>query len=250
MAIDHSQTYQKFRLRNIPHMQRLRQIRRTVKSLGVVDVDRYLDVGSSNGFVTSQVQSIVHARKVWGIDYSREHLESARSRYPEFRFEEADLNGSFDLGERFSFIICFETIEHTGRIANALTEIYKHLLPGGILLLTVPIETGWIGITKFALKNFVYRDSFDEIKVSKWQYLRSLVRGDRMSQLRDLTRPGYGEHYGFDYRDINDHFDKYQIPYTCSREFTTYVYVVRKASGSSEASTGARSYVSAGSTPK
>ena len=228
MAIDHSLTYTKFRLRNIPHKLRLKHIRETVRSLGIVGVGRYLDVGSSNGFVTNEVQNILHSKVVWGIDYSTEHVMTAQSRYKDFRFLQADLNGQVELGLTFDFITCFETIEHTGRLSNAIDQIYKHLSPGGTLLITVPIEIGWIGIAKFAMKNFVYRDSFQDITGTKWNYLRALLRGDRMSLLRDTSCLSYGEHYGFDHREINAHLDKLQIPYACSRKFSTKLYVIKK----------------------
>ena len=67
---------------------------------------------------------------------------------------------------------------------------------------TVPIEIGWIGFLKYVVKRFVFRYDLP-LLCSDRQYAAALLKGERISRFRPPA-PGYGTHFGFDYRDVDE----------------------------------------------
>jgi len=88
----------------------------------------------------------------------------------------------------------------------ASENFIEFIKPGGIGIITVPIEIGKRGILKFFIKLLIYKYSLDELPNKgggSWSYLQALLKGERISVFRD-KRAGWGTHFGFDYRDLDD----------------------------------------------
>jgi 2-polyprenyl-3-methyl-5-hydroxy-6-metoxy-1,4-benzoquinol methylase len=228
MAVDHSATYRTFKFRNLPHLLRLRAIESELRRLAVPRSPTYADFGCSNGFLTQRVASLVAASSGTGFDHQPENLELARSRYPHLAFCSIDLNRPAGAGTRFDLVTCFETLEHVGDMGAALDNVVAAIKPGGIGILTVPIEIGPKGLLKFLVKTLLYGYSLNELpngKHLRLAYLKSLLANERISKYRE-RRAGWGTHFGFDYRDVDDRLRQLGVPFSAvTRGFARFYFI-------------------------
>jgi SAM-dependent methyltransferase len=137
-----------------------------------------------------------------GFDHSDELLAEARKSYGNIRFLRTNLNEVVEWPRRYDLISCLETLEHVGDLRCAIRNLSDALAPGGLLLISVPVEIGFWGTAKFLAKRSLGY-SLKELPghPSSWLYLRKLLSGAPMSGLRDV-RSGWSTHFGFDYRDV------------------------------------------------
>ncbi len=225
MAIDHSLTYRKFKLSNLPHRLRLVSIEREVRRLRLEPGASYADFGCSNGYITERVRKLAHCSETWGFDHGEANLQNARASYPAIQFTQLDLNQPNHSLPRCDFVTCFETLEHVGDPDSALHNVLAALKPGGVALITVPIEIGWRGLAKFAVKllyGYQLRELPERPNLSR-EYVTALARGDRISRFRD-RRKGWGTHFGFDYRDVDDHLRRHGTGWQAWNSGTTRFY--------------------------
>ncbi len=202
-AFDHSTTYTDGKLKNWGHRRRLREIISAVSRLSLPVGAAYADVGCSNGFVTARVAKTIGAETVIGYDHLRDHLQRAQAQYPSYAFRELDLNHALNVEERYDFVTCFETLEHVGNIQVAIQNVLGLIAPGGVAFISVPVEIGVVGLGKFLAKSLLGY-SIQELGVSYPRYIASLVTGERISIHRPKGLVGFGTHYGFDHRDVED----------------------------------------------
>ena len=228
--IDHSLTYRKKTIRNIPHILRLQRILKMLSYLSPNSKESYLDIGCSNGYITEIIRNKFNLGASQGMDHTIENLELARERYPEIRFDFIDLNRPPEDGAiKYKLITCFETLEHVGHLDNAVSNILSYGSMGSKILISVPIEVGFIGTIKFLIKTIVFNYSLGELPSQpSWrQYLQALLSGKRISKLRN-QREGWGTHFGFDYRDVDDILDDSQVKFKALNSFSTRFYIINK----------------------
>jgi len=222
---DHSTTYRDGKLRNLPHRMRLSSI---LKLLGSIDFKgkSYADVGCSNGYLTAVVNQIFRPARACGLDHNEPNLQRARTEHPgiDFRFVNLCEPMSGD-APTYDIVTCFETLEHVGSLDIAVNNLLRMTRPGGVLAVSVPIEVGPRGTLKFAAKlAYGYRlQELPQIEALYWKYTRALLLGERTSVFRD-RRPGWGTHFGFDYRELDDLFQKNGIDFVAENNFTTRLY--------------------------
>lgn len=230
MKRDHTHIYKDRSLKNKPHRQRLREIQSIIRNEGLTERENltYADVGCGTGYLTGILAEMLQPSEVYGFDHSG-HLEVAREKYPSFRFAFMELNEPSDVGS-FDFVSCFETLEHVGSLFVALGNLLSATKKGGILLVTVPIEIGPVGLTKFLVKTILYQYTLDELPGSGdklyYRYLFSLISYSDISVFRD-QRFGWGTHFGFDYRRIDEFLRSRNITYRAKNVFTTRFYVIK-----------------------
>ena len=226
MKKDHSHIYKDRSLKNWPHRQRLREIESVIEREHNGD-QQYADVGCGTGFLTKLVADQLEPKGVWGFDHS-DHLEIAQEKNPSYRFEFLELNEPAAVGQ-FDFVTCFETIEHVGNQRSALNNLLKMTKNGGTLLLTAPIEIGPVGIIKFLAKTIIYKYKLDELAENGpglfRKYLWTLISYQDISKFRD-QRFGWGTHFGFDYRRIDEFFKSKKVSFRAKNVVTTRFYVV------------------------
>tara|TARA_B110000977_G_C11088386_1_gene495703 strand:- start:6126 stop:6836 length:711 start_codon:yes stop_codon:yes gene_type:complete len=225
---DHSITYKQWRLRNIPHIMRLRYQKKIISKIKPKKISLYADVGCSTGYITHILSEILSPEVTLGMDFS-ENINSARKTYSNYSFERLDLNTIADFDVKADFITCFETLEHVGDLVNALENLKKLLDKKGILIISVPIEVGYVGVLKYLLKRLLYRDSFP-FPGSELNYIWDLLSGNDIMHYRK-TASGYSSHFGFDYRVIDKmfetHFPKFQV--VSHTNFTTAYFIIQRA---------------------
>lgn len=228
--IDHSLTYKTKSFRNIPHILRLKKILSIVYSFSPKEGESYLDIGCSNGYLTNLIRSEFNFGKTKGLDHTIENLELAKIRYPEIEFEFVDLNVPLsNVRSKYQIITCFETLEHVGNLDCAIENIFSHGNVNSRILISVPIEVGVIGTIKFLVKTLIFNYSLAELPLSPswWKYCTALLSGQRVSKYRD-NREGWGTHFGFDYREVDDLLNLKKIPYQAFNAFSTRFYTIIK----------------------
>ena len=201
MATDHSKTYKLNDVRNVAHVLRLRAILRILRAKIKYTPRTYADFGCSNGFITNKIADLFDLSDSTGYDYSDNVIVGSRL-YPKIRFERLDLNVVHDNIDHYDLVTCFETLEHVGNLESAVANVCQSRAPEGSLLISVPIEIGFIGIIKYAIKRILFRYDLP-LMCNDFQYITALIRGERISRFR-APESGYGSHFGFDYRDVDD----------------------------------------------
>lgn len=202
--VDHSLTYAGG-LRNLPHRRRLRAIVAALARGGLPAVESFADVGCSNGYVTAILHKRLAPTRTVGFDHVEEHLARGRREHPAIEFRPIDLNRPLpDDHETFDLVTCFETLEHVGRLDQAIANLLALARPGGMLLITIPIESGPRGLLKFLIKVGVFRYSLRELPAQPHRfarYLAALAANRSLAPFRD-DRDGWGTHFGFDWREV------------------------------------------------
>ena len=228
-TIDHSLTYKKISIKNIPHYLRLRKIlsileKENIQALG----NSYADVGCSNGYITNKVAVRFGFAKVTGYDHNQENLIIGRLKYPLISFESIDLNHLEHIQEFYDVLTCFETLEHVGNLQNSIVNILNLANSStSRVIISVPIEIGFWGVLKFVVKSWILNYPLSELpgNVSKMSYLKELLKGGDISKFRD-NRVGWGTHFGFDYRIIDKHLINKKLKFQAFNYFTTRFYII------------------------
>lgn len=97
--------------------------------------DSILDVGAGS-------TSLPHLMHLCGFDVTAIDLDPLANRH--YYLEQADIVTD-DLGRKFQTITCVSTLEHIPLHDQAVANMHRHLLSGGVLLLTVPFhETQYV----------------------------------------------------------------------------------------------------------
>jgi 2-polyprenyl-3-methyl-5-hydroxy-6-metoxy-1,4-benzoquinol methylase len=204
MTIDHSKSYKGYGLRAIGHRFRLRTIFDELVIMGITsNSGTFCDVGCSNGFITQIINEKYFFKSAVGLDHDCENLLIASRLYSDILFGEIDLNRQSKSDKTFDLVTCFETLEHVGNLENSILNILSRIAPGGRCLISVPIEHGVRGFFKYLVKKFLFGYNVKELGISEGDYFKYLISGDRISKARPKAN-GYGTHFGFDYRDVDD----------------------------------------------
>ena len=148
---------------------------------------------------------------LFGFDHSTELLAAARSRnIRNAVFGYVDLNEPPRARERlFDIVTCFETLEHVGKVHNAIETLLASCKPGGTLIISVPNEIGLPGLFKYVARKVVRRRPYDSFfrERSEADYVRDLLTGKSISVFRDPAADGWGQHLGFDWRVVLEHLN-------------------------------------------
>ncbi len=206
----HEKTYKKKNLVSLIHKSRLNVIRKVFKKYIPISEITWVDFGCSNGFIPEEIvrTNEFNFAKIVGYDHVEGLLDLARAKkIPNAEFKYFDMNEVCNVEEQFDLVTCFETLEHVGNLENAFVNLFSHLDGKGIIIITVPNETGLIGLIKFlgrlAVRRNPYRDFF--ANQSYFKYMKCLLRNDFIDGFRKPHQPGYGPHLGFDYRKFEDY---------------------------------------------
>ena len=98
-----------------------------------------LDIACGTGYGSSRL-CLSGAKKVIGVDISREAINFARNKYivNGLEFKTGDILDISFPGIHFDLITCFETIEHVENQEEALVHLQRALKPEGILIISSP----------------------------------------------------------------------------------------------------------------
>jgi trans-aconitate 2-methyltransferase len=90
--------------------------------------ERILDLGCGTGHLTAQIAAV--GAVVVGIDSSPAMIETARTTYPQLRFETADAR-NFDLGMSFDAVFSNAVLHWIKEPDSVISRIGRALKPGG-----------------------------------------------------------------------------------------------------------------------
>jgi 2-polyprenyl-3-methyl-5-hydroxy-6-metoxy-1,4-benzoquinol methylase len=221
--LDHSATYRSCRVWHWHHRARLRQVLKEVAEFA--DASSVADFGCSNGYVTNLLSQVCRG-EVHGFDYQPELLREARSLYPHLVFRRVDLNRNTKWKKQYELVCCFETLEHVGDLEAALRNLFGAVQRGGVLIVSVPVETGLWGVAKYCAKTLAGYP-VDEITAGRVEYLRALLAGRNISVYRK-ERYTFGTHFGFDWREVEQAVAGQMTLLNAYTKLATRVIVARK----------------------
>lgn len=108
---------------------------------------QHLDMGCAFGYMVRHMRR--RGVESYGVDISDYALEHAPEDVKPFlqRYDLRSGNPTFYGWSKFTIVTCFETMEHIdeGRVPTALRSIHQSLVPGGVAVLTICVDTqpGW-----------------------------------------------------------------------------------------------------------
>jgi 2-polyprenyl-3-methyl-5-hydroxy-6-metoxy-1,4-benzoquinol methylase len=188
---------------------------------------RILDYGCGDGtFIDTLLASECAPLEIIGAEISDQLIEDCRTRFqprPDVQFVRID-----ELQSRFSripfdLIICMEVLEHATNPEVLLDEMHSLLSPNGLLIVSVPVETGPVLLFKQAVRIVSgWRGIGDYRWTSRYtvaEYLKSLFAGSSAHIVRPVIRPSdshpYHCHKGFNWRwlkaKIAERFELQQV---------------------------------------
>lgn len=216
---DHAATYNNG-VAGWVHRDRLKHLMSIVGDLDLQDEGQLADFGCSDGFVLSRLRER-DAFANWnftGFDNKQPHLEAARLRALDAEFELADLNlPTPELRHRFDLVLCLETLEHVGNFRAALSNVIGAARPGGVVIISVPNETGLPGTIKYAGRRLTRRNPYGDFfkTQSERRYVTDLILGRQLDTYRQPERWGWGPHLGFDIDVFEGHLRDAHIGKRC-----------------------------------
>ena len=209
----HARSYVGWSPTNVVHRSRLDMLCRLLGELDLPAQGLVVDLGCSDGFVLAELRRRRTLPADWrmdGYDHQPRLLREARARcVPAARFRRVDLNdASSGVVEAGDLVLCLETLEHVGDYRAALEVAHHAVLPGGLLVLTLPNEVGVIGLVKLLGRPVVRRGAYEGFFVHRRDALRYGVTVATYGELEPFRRPrrrGWAPHLGFDHRRVTSY---------------------------------------------
>lgn len=103
---------------------------------------RFLDVGSGQGDLLASLRGRWPAAELAGLELSAEGIRRAREKVPSAHFFQIDLLTATDvpaeMEEWAEVAVCSEVLEHVDDPVRLLNAATRCLVPGGLLVITVP----------------------------------------------------------------------------------------------------------------
>lgn len=203
--LNHEESYKKGSISSIIHNNRLDFIKEIFKNhVSGTDLE-WSDFGCSTGFIIEEIanSNMYDFSKIMGFDYVGELLEIAKEKnISNTDFNVFDMNKVSTPEAKHDLITCFETLEHVGNLKSAIENLFIRVKPGGLVIITIPNETGIPGLIKLLARSILRKNAYDDFFDDKsyLQYSVSLLKNDLINDYRDYSKPAHGPHLGFDYR--------------------------------------------------
>lgn len=134
----------------------------------------FLEIGCGTGFVLSGVRVAFPGADLTGTEIFTEGLVHAAHRLPGVRLVQMDAR-EIPAIDSFDAIGAFDVIEHIEEDREVLAQVYRALVPGGTLLLTVP-QHAWLWSEQDDRAHHVRRysraDLVDKVRASGFEVLQ------------------------------------------------------------------------------
>lgn len=170
----------------------------TVRSRTVLDLlsanrgEKILDIGCGNA------RDILHILKkgaqVVGVDISEGMVFEAQQELAKQGFGEVLLKVGdatrldFSDGE-FDKVLCSEVIEHIPAADKALSEMWRVLKPGGLLVLSTPNPKSWYGFERYIVWERILRKKWNH-PFDQWRSMRDLTAMIEHAGFKPTTKAG------------------------------------------------------------
>jgi 2-polyprenyl-3-methyl-5-hydroxy-6-metoxy-1,4-benzoquinol methylase len=159
------------------------------------DADSVLDYGTGSAHFLKLLAEKNPAIRIVGFEPWDNMLEQAKEETK--NLQNVRIIKAIDFNERFDIVTCFEVLEHLTeeKQRKVFSDCKKLLKTGGRIVVSIPIETGFAGLVKNALRWIAgqpHATSFSEV-----------IRSSFSANIERVERGGYiHSHMGFRYKDI------------------------------------------------
>jgi trans-aconitate methyltransferase len=218
-------------LHTIPHRIRVLQVLSEIRKMSLKGFS-YADVGCGGGSITQRIVEASSPVKTVAYDANPDLINAASRLFPAISFRVWSLCENKPPNDTYDLVTCLETLEHVDNLKCALDNLLQ--MTARVLLITVPIEIGFIGSAKFVAKAVLGRKPLtDEHAGSPLAYLKALVTGSDISVFRvHLKGNHWMSHTGFDYRRIDACFESQRVNFVARNRGWNRFYRVSKSKGS------------------
>jgi len=127
-------------LENEPDPAFVRRARIIFENLDLAGKEKVLEIGCGRGFYLKTLKTIWPKLQVTGVDISQKYLDIAKGYLGDLniRVVRGDATKLSFADNSFDRIIATEILEHIPDDQKAISEMYRVLKPGGIVMVTVP----------------------------------------------------------------------------------------------------------------
>ena len=176
---------------------------------------RVLDFGSGDGtFLALAMMSGDAPAEGAGAEITREVVEDCRRRYksePRLKFLQVGELDAREHARAYDAVFCMEVLEHVVNWEPELARMARLLVPGGKLIVSVPVETGVPVLVKQTVRRIAgWRGvgHYPGTSPYSWSELASSVfAGGRQHLVRPVFDTGSGpshDHKGFNWMVLRD----------------------------------------------
>ena len=123
------------------------------KHLPAAERKSLLDVGAADGIGLPFLRPL--AERMLSVNYYEEHTQEFRAAHPSDPVMTADVRSLPLEDGAYDVVVSFETLHllpDWGAREQAIHEIHRVLRPGGLFVFSVPIETGFAALFKYAAR--------------------------------------------------------------------------------------------------
>jgi SAM-dependent methyltransferase len=204
------QIYSKSRLVSFSHRRRFQVGLDLVAPLAAGK--RILDYGCGDAsFIHALLAADCAPLEVIGAEISDALVEDCYRRFParaDLRFVHVNRLSALASQSPIDLIVCMEVLEHAVEPEHLLDEMYSLVNEGGLVIISVPVETGPVLLLKQAVRITAgWRGIGDYRWTSRYslvEYWKSMFAGSSPHILRPVHRPPdslpYHCHKGFNWR--------------------------------------------------
>jgi SAM-dependent methyltransferase len=183
---------------------------------------RVLDYGCGDGtFLALTLLSDAAPAVAVGAELSRDMVSECRLRYrdePRMQFVLVDDLGATDHAGQYDAIFCMEVLEHVVNWDPELDRIERLLAPGGKLIISVPVETGFPLMVKQVVRRIAGWRKIGHYPGTSPYSLRELAAAVLAGERQHLPRPVFSSIHG----PFHDHkgFNWMVLKKRLGRQFT------------------------------
>lgn len=120
-----------------------------------------LDAGCGSGYSTKLIGSRYNPRELTAFDIMPEQIELAKKRYKKARFFVGDVTEIDSPSDKYDAVFVFGILHHIPEWRKALREIYRVLMPKGVLLIEEVNRSGVDFVEKYLRFSHPKESRFD-----------------------------------------------------------------------------------------
>ncbi len=175
---------------------------------------RVLDYGCGDGtFLAMLCASPDRPAQAVGVELDAFQINDCRARLgaiPGLSFDSIAGLDTAGQSERFDAVVCMEVLEHVVDLDTVIARLWWVLVPGGTLVVSVPVETGVPLLVKQAARTVAGWRGLGDYSHTTGYTLAEYWAGVTAGRAQHMRRPQYGEtipfhdHKGFNWMALRE----------------------------------------------
>lgn len=172
------------------HYKQRRRLDIIQESISNIDLSscHILDIGCGDGHAFDYIFQDKPYKTYTGVDLSLKKMNTMNKRLKKATGILADAENLPLQTQAFDCVICFETFEHLINPSRALSEIYRVLKPGGILIFSIPVDSVLQSIWKSVRSRLssIKKNEFNEhIRLFTLSGIREVLRKHKFLSMKE-----------------------------------------------------------------